>query len=123
MYGVDMRSPTADVRLTEFCLALPEDQYMRNGQPRSLIRRAMVGQLPPLVLENRRRGLQAADWFERLLGARAQVGAELARMERSELARRVLDLDRLRQLHERLPTNAGEAPSADRGTSGPCRAD
>ena len=114
MYGVDMRSPTADVRLTEFCLALPEDQYMRNGQPRSLIRRAMVGQLPPLVLENRRRGLQAADWFERLLGARAQVGAELARMERSELARRVLDLDRLRQLHERLPTNAGEAPSADR---------
>jgi asparagine synthase (glutamine-hydrolysing) len=104
MYGVDMRSPTADVRLAEFCLALPEEQYLRGGEARSLIRRAMTGALPPVVLANRKRGMQAADWFERLVGARALVGAELDRLERSELAQRVLDLKRMRRLYERLPT-------------------
>ena len=96
MFGIDMRSPTADVRLAEFCLALPEDQFWRDGESRRLVRRAMAGRLPPAVLENNRRGMQAADWFERLLAARAQVAAELARIERSEAAQSVLDLPRLR---------------------------
>jgi asparagine synthase (glutamine-hydrolysing) len=113
MYGVDMRSPTADVRLAEFCLALPEEQFRRNGESRSLIRRAMAGVLPPVVLNNRRRGMQAADWFDRLAGAHALVGGELARLEKSELAQRVLDLSRMRQLYERLP--AGVSAPADDG--------
>jgi len=106
MFGVDMRSPTADVRLAEFCLALPEEQHWRAGESRALVRRAMAGQLPPAVLANRERGLQAADWFERLLGAQDQVGAELARLERSDLAQRVLDLPKMRRLFEHLPTSS-----------------
>ena len=77
---------------------------MRGGEARSLIRRAMVGALPPMVLANRKRGVQAADWFERLVGARALVGVELDRLERSALAQRVLDLKRMRRLYDRLPT-------------------
>jgi len=74
MFGVDMRSPTADVRLAEFCLALPEEQYFRDGMPRSFIRRALAGRLPRTVLENRKRGRQASDWFERLADARPRTG-------------------------------------------------
>lgn len=111
MFGVDMRTPTADVRLAEFCLALPEDQHWRAGESRALVRRAMAGQLPPTVLANRKRGLQAADWFERLQGAREQVGIELARLERSDLAQRVLDLPKMRGLFERLPTSSAENPT------------
>lgn len=103
MFGIETRSPTADVRLLEFCLALPEEQYLRDGQPRWLIRRAMADRLPPKVLENRKRGLQAADWYERLSAARETLQAELAGLERSELARRVLDLPRLRRLFEQWP--------------------
>ncbi|MCB0055221.1 MAG: hypothetical protein KDE24_37350, partial [Caldilinea sp.] len=109
MVGVDMRSPTADVRLAEFCLALPEDQFWRDGESRRLIRRAMAGRLPPAVLDNNQRGMQAADWFERLVAARTQVDAELARLERSATAQRVLDLPRLRALYDRLPANAAGA--------------
>ena len=29
MYGVDIRDPTADARIAEFCLSLPEEQYRR----------------------------------------------------------------------------------------------
>jgi len=102
-FGVDMRSPTADVRLAEFCLALPETQFWRDGESRSLVRRAFAGRLPPAVLSNRQRGMQAADWLERLVGAKAQVDAELTRLEQSDLARRVLDLPHMRQLWEQAP--------------------
>ena len=98
MFDVQTRCPLLDVRLVEFCLALPEDQYLRDGQPRWLIRRAMADRLPPEVLGNRKRGLQAADWFERLDAIRPQILEELARFEQSELARRALDIARLRQL-------------------------
>jgi len=106
MYGVDMRTPPADVRLAEFCLALPEDQHRREGETRRLIRRAMAAHLPEMVLANRLRGLQAADWFERLAGQRDRIALELRRFEQSDLTRRVLDLDRMRLLFERMPVTA-----------------
>ena len=98
MFGVDFRSPLADVRLAEFCLVLPEDQFLRDGEPRSLIRRAMADRLPPEVLSNRKRGLQSADWFERLTGIRERLLPELDRIGKCDLARRALDLARLRRL-------------------------
>jgi len=103
MFDVQTRCPPVDVRLVEFCLALPEDQYLRDGQPRWLLRRAMTDRLPPEVLRNQKRGLQVADWFERLGAIRPQIMEELARFEQSELARRVLDLARLRQLVQQWP--------------------
>ena len=103
LFGVNMRSPLADVRLAEFCLALPESQYLWNGQPRRLVRRAMAGLLPDEVLANRRRGLQAADWFERLHAARPQVADELARLQRSPLARRMLNLQKMKRMFEAMP--------------------
>jgi asparagine synthase (glutamine-hydrolysing) len=50
MFGMDERDPTRDVRVVEFCLALPEEQYQRDGQTRCLIRRAMANRLPPEIL-------------------------------------------------------------------------
>ncbi len=115
MYGVDMRSPLADVRLAEFCITLPEAQHRRDGQARSLLRRALAGRLPPAVLQNSRRGIQAADWFERLVAAKPQVEAALITLEQSELARRSLDLPRLRQLAAAIST-ASLTSSADQRT-------
>jgi len=106
MFGVDRRSPPADVRLAEFCLALPEEQFLQGGVPRSLLRRAMAASLPETVLANRMRGMQAADWFARLIGARGQIAVALSGFEQSDLASRMLDLPRMRRLFERLPDRA-----------------
>lgn len=108
LFGIDMRSPPADVRLAEFCLALPEEQFLRDGVPRRLLRRAMAASLPKTVLSNRKRGLQAADWFARLVGARGQIAATLSGLEQSDLASRMLDLPRMRRLFERLPDRAAD---------------
>jgi len=102
LFGVDIRDPTGDVRVAEFCLSLPEDQYRRAGVSRWLIRRAMAERLPAEILTRRGHGIQAADWFERLSGARGLVRDELAALEGFEIARTVLDLPRMRRLADRI---------------------
>ena len=59
--------------------------------------------MPPLVLDERRRGLQGADWYERLDGARAEVSAEIDRLDHSAAAARAIDLPRLHWLVENWP--------------------
>jgi asparagine synthase (glutamine-hydrolysing) len=102
LYGVDIRDPTADARIAQFCLSLPEGQSSRQGVSRSLIRRAMADRLPAEILAGTRHGIDTADWFERLSGARATVREELRLLDRSETARAVLDLPRLRGLADSL---------------------
>lgn len=102
--GIDIRDPTADVRIVEFCLSLPEEQYLKDGVSRRLLRRAMATRLPPTVLNNRRRGLQAADWYESLFGARKLILAELEEWRGSELLPGILDLKRLIHLMEIMPS-------------------
>jgi asparagine synthase (glutamine-hydrolysing) len=102
LYGTDVRDPTADVRIAEFCLSLPEEQYRRGGVSRRLIRRAMADRLPAEILASPRRGIDTADWFERLSGARVRVFEALALLEQSETASAVLDLPRMRRLADRL---------------------
>jgi asparagine synthase (glutamine-hydrolysing) len=106
MFGVETRDPTDDRRIVEFCLSIPEEQYLRNGTDRWLIRRAISARAPAEILHNRKRGLQASDWLNRLIGARAEVIEELDRLERCNLARYVIDLRELRRLVSNIPQDA-----------------
>lgn len=101
--GVEFRDPTMDVPLVEYCLSIPEDQFLRAGQQRWLIRRAMRGLLPPSVLDATHRGLQAADWPRFLDPYRSSFAAEVHAIESSPLARRVLDVAKLHRLLETWP--------------------
>lgn len=101
-WGLDVRDPTADRRLVEFCLTLPAEAFFLDGRPRELARRVLADRAPAEVLADARRGHQAADWAETLTAARADVGRVLAT---AELARGagMLDLARLRRLTDRWP--------------------
>jgi len=107
-YGVDIREPMADARIAEFGLSLPEEQYSRQGASRSLIQRAMADRLPPAILASTRRGIDTADWFQRLSGARATVHEELRLLDTSETARAVLDLARMRELADNFDAPPGD---------------
>jgi len=97
-YGIELRDPTADLRIVEFCLGIPRDQFTRDGQRRWLIRRAMEGLLPAEVQWNTRRGVQSGDMMGLALGELDQIGDVVARVEASPLASRCLSLPLLRQL-------------------------
>lgn len=101
-FGLSQCDPTSDQRLVEFCFAVPEAQWRREGETRSLIRRAMAGRLPATVLHNPKRGMQAADWEEQLLAQRTTIQADLARIAQNTTVQHVLDLPRIRQLADSL---------------------
>jgi asparagine synthase (glutamine-hydrolysing) len=65
-HGVDERDPTADIRLVEFSLRLPLEQLLADGVIRPLARRALADRVPAAVLNTKLRGMQSADWAERL---------------------------------------------------------
>lgn len=65
-FGLDERDPTADTRLIEFCLRLPARCYLDRGITKRLAREGLADRLPRLVIDNRVRGYQGADWFAKL---------------------------------------------------------
>jgi asparagine synthase (glutamine-hydrolysing) len=93
--GVEVRDPTADIDVVSYCFGVPPEQYLAEGIDRSLVRRAMWGLLPEMVLTNRSSGLQAADWYEKLESQRGELARQLAQLSESALVRRVIDLPRL----------------------------
>jgi asparagine synthase (glutamine-hydrolysing) len=104
-WQVDTRDPTADVRLLEFCLSVPTEQFLRDGKQRALALNALADRLPRVVLDEPRRGLIGADWHEDLTAARQDVVTEIDRLEASSSASKAVNLARLRQLTERWPTD------------------
>ena len=93
------------------------EQFLRDGTPRALARRALADRLPKQVLEETRSGLQVADWHEDLTAARDGVVDELDRLEACPAAAAALDLPRLRRLTENWPSGGWERARSRRPLS------
>jgi asparagine synthase (glutamine-hydrolysing) len=104
-WGYEMRDPTADRRLFEFSLNIPESQFLRDGRTKALARHAFKDRLPPEVVHQVGKGYQAADWYESIARARGQLGEELERLGDCAPAAAALDLERLRRLTAEWPTD------------------
>jgi len=112
-WGIDRRDPTADRELVEFCLSIPSEAHIVDGRLRGLARRTFGGRFPPELLAERRRGLQGADWTERMTAVRGEITAELDSLEELPLAARVIDLPRLRRLEREWKINPADRMSRD----------
>lgn len=67
-YAVWNRDPSNDLRVIKFCLSVPENQTVKDGMDRALIRRSTKGLLPDKVRLNQRvRGVQGADGIHRMV--------------------------------------------------------
>lgn len=109
LYGFELRDPLADPDLVDFCLAIPRDQYLLGGEPRSLARRTLADRLPPALIAERRHGQQNPEWFARLSVQRARFADEIDRLSHVPLAAEMLDLPRLKQLIDTWPADAAAA--------------
>ncbi|MHC1681575.1 MAG: asparagine synthase-related protein [Clostridiaceae bacterium] len=109
-YGIALRDPTRDKRVIEFCLSLPSDQFVRNGEERYLIRRAMKGILPEEIRGNRStRGLQSADWIQRLQPHRKEIYEELNEILDDFEIRRYIDCNKLKEYLNQLKEEIDES--------------
>lgn len=109
--GIELRDPCADFRLARFCLAIPEEQFLRRRHSHRLLRRAMRERLPAEVLrQDGGRGEQAADWFEGATRARPAMRRQIEQLRQIPAARDILDLDRLAALIEEWPETGWDDP-------------
>lgn len=115
-FRMDVRDPTADVRLLEYCLGVPAEQDTYGGGERMLIRRAMEGLLPPEVQWNRMRGRQAADVVLRLLNHRDEMNRVLQRLGANSDVSSYLDLEVMSRAWDDLQAEATPSTSGRAST-------
>ncbi len=100
--GVATRDPMGDRKIIEFCYAIPDDQFCKDGVDRRLIKRMMADKLPKEVI-NAPRGEQSADWHGRMRRDIERIDAELDRLSDDPMMAKRLDLKRLRKLTRDWP--------------------
>lgn len=106
-HGLQIVDPTADVRLLELCLAIPDGQFSRGAEDRRLMRRAMEGILPPEVQWNVRRGSQGADLSLRMRAERDAIDAAVGELAGSDVVREYLDVDSMRSRWQQVRDGSG----------------
>jgi asparagine synthase (glutamine-hydrolysing) len=94
--GIPSRDPTSYRPLLEFCFGIPDDQYLRDGNARWLARRMLRGALPDMVLDEKRTGLQSADWHLRLGRQRGELMRELDRLSQNPVMAKRFDLPKMK---------------------------
>jgi len=94
-FGIEVRDPSMDKRIIEFCLAVPDRIYLKDNKSRMLIREAMKGKIPEELLWNKQRGLQAADIMLRIQSEKERWMDITRNISRNSLASKVLDINKL----------------------------
>jgi asparagine synthase (glutamine-hydrolysing) len=97
-WDIESRDPTLDKRIVAYCYAIPDAQFFHYGQPRRLLRRAMTGVLPEVILEQKGRGRQAADWCEAAMKASGELLEEIDLMAATGRLAAVFDYEKLRMI-------------------------
>ena len=102
-FGVDVRDPTIDRRVVEYCLKVPAGEFIRDGVPRGLARRAFAKRLPKSISERTQRGYQGADWYEKVAAQLPELRRESELVMRCVGAGDPMDFDWLRSAIDDWP--------------------
>ncbi len=103
LHGIETRDPLGYLPLLEFCFAIPPEQYLLGGVPRSFARRVLADRLPPQVTQERRLGLQCPEIAARIGSQRDWLIDTLARVERSPQATDIIDTAWIRATIAAIP--------------------
>ncbi|MCJ7681102.1 MAG: asparagine synthase-related protein [Candidatus Aminicenantes bacterium] len=114
-YQMEVRDPTLDKRVMEFCFSLPERMYRNGGVSRYLIRKSTEDLLPDIVRNNTHKGLQAADIGKRLRLQWTDLQKTLAEVEKTSLVRELIDIRKMRTILRRLEKNLNPKMTNDIG--------
>lgn len=104
--------PFLDKRVVEFCLAAPTHLKVRNGYPRSLVRTALDGLLPPSIQWRTSKEPFAPDFHLRYNRQRPLVEQFLAGISPNDPVREVVDIARLQIMAKHdMQTNRCNTPA------------
>lgn len=102
--GVLVKDPTRDKRIIEFCLSLPPEQFVKEGNQRRLIRVYMKGYIPEAILDDsmKHKGMQSADMIFRLKKRWEKIYPEIEELLHSKAAVEYLDREKVEHLLEMI---------------------
>lgn len=96
-YSIELRDPTADLNVIEYCLSIPNDAFFdKNLRGKALVKNTMRDVLHKDVLHQTQKGLQASDLAERLKNDRDGVENILAQIGKSAQVVDIFDLNRIK---------------------------
>lgn len=97
-YGFRTKDPTADLRLIEFCLSLPNEMFFGpNGENRYLIRKIMHNHMPHRVLYSNQRGVQSSDIGQKLVKSKKKVRATIETLLENTDFRSLVNIPKLQK--------------------------
>lgn len=97
------RDPTNDINVIQFCLSVPEDQYVQNGIDRALIRRSTKNLLPDNIrLNQRSRGIQGADGVHRMKYSWQPFIEECQRLSTDDIISDFIDVNVIKDSIEKI---------------------
>lgn len=98
MTGVLLRDPTRDRRLIEFCLRIPENQYVYNGVSRRLVREYLKGYVPDHIINDwAHKGRQSADMLDRINKTWPNIYPQCIKITESKVAQKLLEVDMVKK--------------------------
>jgi len=95
-YGIEARCPVMDKRLIEYCFGIPNNQYIGNGNSKSILKRAMHNKLPPQILYNKGRGVQSANAISKIKQEKGYILKILEKFRKSDIANYWVNVDQLK---------------------------
>jgi asparagine synthase (glutamine-hydrolysing) len=110
--GAQFVFPFLDQRVIEFCLAAPTHLKVRNGYPRSLVRWALDGLLPPSIQWRTSKEPFAPDFHLRYNRQRTIAEQLFAGIAPNDPVREVVDVARLQKMAKHdMQTNRCDTPA------------
>ncbi|MES2504507.1 MAG: asparagine synthase-related protein [Myxococcota bacterium] len=103
IWGIEVRDPTHDQALVEFCLGLPNNQFVSKGMNRSLIRRSMKGFLSEEIRLRVDKGDQLSHWPIKIDETYHQMKEEWAQLAVCPTVSPLVDAARLSGMIETWP--------------------
>ncbi|MBF0406258.1 MAG: hypothetical protein HQM10_02805 [Candidatus Riflebacteria bacterium] len=114
-HGIEVRDPTGDVRLIEFCVGIPDYIHNYMGGERMLVRESLKGIMPDESRLNTIRGKQAADIGFRLLDHANEIESEINAICIDREISHYIDTGGMRETWNKLKQNRSESESMSAG--------
>ena len=96
-FDLEIRTPTIDKRLIDFCLNVPNELFIDESGDKLLFKKSMLNYVPEFIFKNKRRGYQGGNKLSVLKSEYPEIEPILDQFKNSPLCKKWLDLEKLNE--------------------------
>ncbi len=103
-FGIDLRDPTADKRVIDYSLSIPNELFFGQGhyKTKQVFKLMMKGMLPEKVLYETRKGVQSSDIKRRIMDDKVEIEKILSQLNCHPTAQHFINVENLTSRWEQI---------------------